>query len=132
MIYLLLLGGLFFALSCGIMANRKNRQIILCAMLGGVGGILTYVLLACMPYLCPFCHNNFSKNADGEACGSCGQLDKLTEDDLLQLKGLEEGFRHKGWQLKVDGVILTLVQSTGAKLKFVGVKQLQDYINGKE
>lgn len=129
MTYFIVLGTVFFALICAIMANGKNRNVLLWCLLGGVGGVVSFVVLALLPYLCPYCHHTFGHNSDGLHCGSCGQPDQLSETDLHTLEALKTALSDKGWKIKVNGVKFTVTQSSGATLKFVGLQALEDYVN---
>lgn len=128
--YFIVLGSVFFALICAIMANGKNRNALLWCLLGSGGGIVSFIVLALLPYLCPFCRNVFGRNSDGLHCGSCGEVDQLSQADLQKLEEFKALFSDKGWKIKVNGVQFKLVQSTGATLKFVGMKALEDYVHG--
>jgi hypothetical protein len=125
---ILFLFAALFAFCCGVMAKKKNRNVAVWTIIGFIGGIFSYFIIAFIPYQCAYCRNSFNKNSDGVHCGSCGETNKLNEGDLIKITELEKVVIEKGSSLEVNGVKIKLIQSTGAKLNFVGVKSLEDYL----
>ncbi|WP_370980437.1 hypothetical protein [Agaribacterium sp. ZY112] len=125
---LFIIFAIFFATLCGVMAKRKNRNIALWVVLGAIGGLVSFIVLALIPYICPHCSKNFSKDSDGTRCGSCGKRDALDSNELIKLESFKETLMEKGISVKHDGVKITITQKSGAKLKFVGIDSLEKYV----
>ncbi len=58
-------------LSCGILAKRKNRSVLLWILSSLFGGMLTFFVIALMPKLCHGCKKSLRKH-DGDCCSKCG------------------------------------------------------------
>ena len=117
----------FFAVCCAVMAKNKNRNVALWLLLGAVLGLIAFVTIALLSNLCAYCGHNFSKNSDGLHCGHCGKGKNLDKEELAKYEILAQTALEQGCTLKLDGVKITVVQRTGARLHFVGVDALEEY-----
>lgn len=127
MAYVLLIFCAIFSLSCAIMAKHKNRNPLLWAGLGVVGGIVSYFVIAAMPSLCAYCQHPFNKSSDGVHCNHCGKANKFNNTELNRINELTSILASKGEKVKHTGVNIVITQKNGAKLNFVGLERLEDY-----
>ena len=63
-----------FALVLGVLAERKNRNVIGWALIGGLFTVPALLILAFLPPLCPKCHNRISvQDWRARRCPHCAQ-----------------------------------------------------------
>ena len=112
------------------MAKNKNRNILVWAALGAIGNLVAYFSIAFITSLCPYCKKDPRNKIDRIHCGNCNKANKLSEVELIRLKDLRNVVQKNGDRIKVDGVKITLIQRHGAKLNFVGLESLEEYVQG--